>query len=84
MVLSRWLDEEIEDYESGEWRRDLNHVASPFQDMRDTFDLMPTETPDDFDPIISRLEGFGGMLSGYRMSLTEGLEAGDTGRGSPG
>ena len=78
VVLTGWLDEQIANHESGKWRRDLNHVASPFQDMRDTFDLMPTESAQDFEPIISRFAGFGGMLSGYRASLAEGVRAGDT------
>ena len=77
-VLSRWLDEQVREFESGEWRRDLNHIESPFQKMRDVFDVMGRANPDDWEAIVARLDGFGGMLAGYKASLAVGIEAGDT------
>lgn len=77
-VLTGWLDEKIDEFDAGKWRRDLNHIQSPFQDMRDVFDVMPRAGVDDWLAIQARLEGFGGMLSGYRDCLESGVAAGDT------
>jgi uncharacterized protein (DUF885 family) len=77
-VLSEWLDEQIEKSDSNEWRRDLNHIASPFQSIRDVFDVMGKESPDDWEAIAARLEGCGGMLDGYRQCLAAGIAANDT------
>jgi uncharacterized protein (DUF885 family) len=77
-VLCRELDTFVEQYEANEWRRDLNHVASPFQNIRDVFDVMPKVSPEDWESIRARLAGFAGMLDGYRRSLAEGVAAGDT------
>jgi uncharacterized protein (DUF885 family) len=77
-VLSDWLTERIGKFEAHEWRRDLNHIASPFQYMRDVFDVMRKDRPEHWDPIVARLAGYAGMLAGYRECLEEGLAAGDT------
>jgi uncharacterized protein (DUF885 family) len=77
-VLTGWLDEQLEKFEAHEWRRDMNHVWSPFQNMRDVFDVMGKETPEQWDAIASRLEGFPAMLEGYRQCLEVGVGAGDT------
>lgn len=78
-VLLGYLDEQIAEYESNKWRRDINHIVSPFHTMRDVFDVMPRTGPRDWDDIASRLEGYPGMLEGYRECLEIGLRAGDTG-----
>ena len=77
-VMVGWLDETIAEYEDRKWARDLNHIHSPFQEMRDVFDVMPRATPNDFSAIKSRLDGFSWMLDGYRRSLEVGIENGDT------
>ncbi|HET8740197.1 MAG TPA: DUF885 domain-containing protein [Acidimicrobiia bacterium] len=77
-VLDGWLGEKLDKFESNKWRRDLNHVYSPFQIMRDVFDVMPKSNAEEWDNIVARLEGFGGMLSGYRECLQAGIDAGDT------
>ncbi|HEU4319303.1 MAG TPA: DUF885 domain-containing protein [Acidimicrobiia bacterium] len=77
-VLSRWLDEQVRAFESGKWWRDLNHTESPFQIMRDVFDVMGRSNSEDWDKIVARLEGFGGMLAGYMASLSVGIDVGDT------
>ena len=78
IVMSRWLDERIERFEAGEWRRNLNHIASPFQYLIDTFDVMPKGTAHEWANIVSRLEGFDSMLDGYRQCLAAGVGAMDT------
>ncbi len=77
-VLSDWLTERIGKYEAHEWRRDLNHIASPFQYMRDVFDVMRKDRLEHWDAVVARLDGYGGMLGGYQDSLEAGVAAGDT------
>lgn len=77
-VLTGYLDEKIGAYQSKRYRRDLNHIASPFQDVRDVFDVMAKETKADWGNVMARLDGFSQMLDGYRRCLQEGVSAGDT------
>jgi uncharacterized protein (DUF885 family) len=77
-VIVGWLDSHISDYDNRKWARDINHIYGPFQNMRDSFDVMPKVSQEDWDSICARLNGFGGMLAGYRESLSVGLDAGDT------
>jgi uncharacterized protein (DUF885 family) len=48
---------------------ELNNIASPVQEIRATFDLMPTETEDDWRNIASRLNQVEAALDGYRSRL---------------
>ena len=77
-VLVGDLDERINRHDTKKYRRDLNHIYSPFQIVRDVFDVMPRSSVDDWDNIVARLDGFAGMLDGYRRSLEEGVVASDT------
>lgn len=77
-VLTGWLDEQLNEFEHHDWRKDMNHVWSPFQNMRDVFDVMGKDTPEQWEAIAARLEGFSGMLDGYRQCLAVGIETGDT------
>lgn len=77
-VMHGWLAEVISRYEDKRWARDLNHIHSPFQTMRDVFDVMPRATHADWSCIRARLRGFGEMLSGYRSALEVGISDGDT------
>lgn len=77
-VTTDYLDQQLRELESKKWRRDLNHISSPFQHMRDVFDVMPRETPEHWENIVSRLNGYPGLLEGYRESLGRGVDAKDT------
>lgn len=77
-VMSDWLGSRLEEFASSKWRRDLNHIESPFQSMRDVFDVMPRSNPDDWEAIQARLTGFPEMLAGYQACLEEGVQRGDT------
>ncbi|MEA1903682.1 MAG: DUF885 domain-containing protein, partial [Actinomycetota bacterium] len=77
-VTVGWLDARIGEFESGKWARDLNHIASPLQIIRDVFDVMDRETPEGWSAIAERMSTYSEMLAGYRESLTVGLERGDT------
>lgn len=76
-VMVGWLNTRLEEAEQRKWSWDLNHIASPFQGMRDVFDVMSTETLSDWESIVARLESFPFMLDGYSRSLGVGLANGD-------
>ncbi|WP_288785205.1 DUF885 domain-containing protein [uncultured Microbacterium sp.] len=66
----------IELYEAGAHLRDLNVIASPPQDLRSVFDLMPTDTVEDWTLISDRLRAVPAALDGYVQTLRAGIEAG--------
>lgn len=66
----------IELYEAGAHLRDLNVIASPPQDLRSVFDLMPTDTIEDWTLISDRLRAVPAALDGYVQTLRTGIEAG--------
>ncbi|WP_067779912.1 DUF885 domain-containing protein [Actinomyces vulturis] len=57
-------------HERGEDLRALNNIASPVQDIRDFFDLVPTSTDEDWANIASRLSKVPAAMAGYRESLS--------------
>lgn len=63
-------------YEAGAHLRDLNVIASPPQDLRSVFDLMPTDTVEDWTMISDRLRAVPAALDGYVQTLRAGIEAG--------
>lgn len=76
-VMVGWLDTRLSEADSRKWSWDLNHIYSPFQDIRDVFDVMDRETAEDWSAIVARLEAFPSMLDGYRESLEIGVANGD-------
>ncbi|MCS0498234.1 DUF885 domain-containing protein [Protaetiibacter mangrovi] len=56
--------------------RDLNVIASPAQEIRESFDLMPTATVEDWATIAERLGNLPGAISGYVETLRAGIAAG--------
>ncbi|WP_332641903.1 DUF885 domain-containing protein [Aeromicrobium sp.] len=75
--LIRTLGLGIEKYEAGFWQRDLNVIASPGQDLRDIFDLMPTRTEDDWAHVARRMSNIPAAMAGYLESLRTGISAGN-------
>ena len=63
-------------HEAGEELRDLNVIASPPQDLRDVFDLMPRETEEHWAVVAQRMRSLPAALAGYRASLSEGARRG--------
>ncbi|TLM84831.1 DUF885 domain-containing protein [Pseudarthrobacter sp. NamE2] len=55
---------------------DLNNIASPAQDIRAIFDLMPTATEQDWANIAGRAHNVPGAIAGYIESLREARDAG--------
>lgn len=56
----------------------LNVIASPVQDIRAVFDLMPTGTAQDWEAIARRLSGGPDALHGLRASLRAARSSGQT------
>ncbi|MCW2800450.1 MAG: hypothetical protein JWQ70_1922, partial [Aeromicrobium sp.] len=59
----------------GFWQRQLNVIASPGQGIRAIFDLMPTDTPDDWAVVAARMQNIPAAMSGYLASLRAGIAA---------
>ena len=68
---------DLELHDAGENLRDLNNIASPVQGLRDVFDIMATDSVEDWENIASRLNGLPGAVDGYVESLTEAASRGD-------
>jgi uncharacterized protein (DUF885 family) len=74
--LLRELNLDLE-LDEAQWHlRDLNVIASPAQDIRAVFDLMPTATVDDWSTISARLKALPAAVDGYVQTLREGIARG--------
>ena len=58
--------------------RDLNVIASPAQEIREVFDLMPTGTEEDWSNISGRLHNLPAAVDGYIETLRAGIAEGIT------
>jgi uncharacterized protein (DUF885 family) len=67
---------ELECHAAGDQRTELNVIASPVQELRDVFDLMPTATLPDWENVAARLNGLPDALAGYAQTLREGVAHG--------
>uniref|UniRef100_UPI003B3A3C7D DUF885 domain-containing protein n=1 Tax=Nakamurella sp. TaxID=1869182 RepID=UPI003B3A3C7D len=68
-VLAERLAADADRYRSGWTHADLNVLASPVQEVREVFDLMPAGTVDEVDTIARRLAAVPAALQGYRRGL---------------
>ena len=60
---------ELELDDAGEWLGNLNNIASPVQQLREVFDLMPTGSLPAWQNIAARLAALPGAVAGYTQSL---------------
>lgn len=60
---------ELELHEAGEFLRYLNNIASPVQNLRDVFDVMPTDDVEAWSNIAARLNALPFAVDGYIESL---------------
>ncbi|WP_407344282.1 DUF885 domain-containing protein [Pengzhenrongella phosphoraccumulans] len=67
---------ELELDAAGELLCDLNNIASPVQELRDVFDLMPTGTVQAWSNIAARLNLLPDAVEGYIASLRESMARG--------
>jgi uncharacterized protein (DUF885 family) len=76
-IFAERIGLDVEIHEAGLDLSSLNVIASPVQDLRMVFDLMPTDTAGQWAVIAARLAKVPGALDGIRASL---LAAADQGR----
>jgi uncharacterized protein (DUF885 family) len=74
--LARELELSIELHDSKWALRDLNNIASPAQNLRDIFDLMPTDTHENWQTIAEKLANLPEALRGYTETLAQGISDG--------
>jgi uncharacterized protein (DUF885 family) len=63
-------------FEAGNRHASLNVIASPLQDIRDAFDLMPTASTEDWEQIATTLAAVPASVAGYQESLGLAAEQG--------
>lgn len=68
VILER-LSLELDKFETGWMHAQLNVIASPLQEVRMAFDVMPSATHDDWELIAQRMHAVPGAVAGYRQSL---------------
>lgn len=62
--------------DAGEHLRSLRIIGSPLGAIRQVYDLMPRETPADWEIIATRMERVPDAVAGYRKTLDTGRERG--------
>jgi uncharacterized protein (DUF885 family) len=75
--LVRDLELTIDMHDAGFDQRDLNVIASPAQNLRDIFDLVPTATETDWANIATRLHNLPAAMDGYIETLRTGIASGN-------
>lgn len=75
-VLEERLRLHVDRYEAGDFHSALNVIASPVQDLRMLFDLLPKETDDHYADVAARMRALPQAFAGYRASLLEGVRRG--------
>lgn len=68
------FDSEIDILESDLPYRNLNNIASPLQEIRNTFDLMPTQTLTHWQNIASRMSDLQRALAEHEQTLSVGIQ----------
>jgi len=77
MDLSRELQLQIDMHGAGFDQRDLNVIASASQSLRDIFDLMPTDSEEDWSYVATRMRNLPAAMEGYIQTLRTGIRAGN-------
>ncbi|MGW4466021.1 DUF885 domain-containing protein [Micromonospora sp. NPDC004704] len=79
-AMQERLGLELARYDSGETASEINVIASGLHEIRQVFDLMPTEGTEAVSNVAARLNTFAAALTDYRTTL---LTAADAGHVSP-
>jgi uncharacterized protein (DUF885 family) len=77
MDLARDLQLQIDRHDAGFAQRDLNVIASAPQSLRDIFDLMPTDSEEDWSHVAARMRNLPRAMAGYIETLRTGIAAGN-------
>lgn len=72
-LLRERLTAELAVHEAGENLRQINILFSPAHSARGVFQMMPTDTDEDWAAIAARLRAVPAAMAGYRESLAAGL-----------
>ncbi|MGO2541384.1 MAG: DUF885 domain-containing protein [Specibacter sp.] len=75
-AMNERLGVDVELHASGWPLADLNNIASPAQEIRAIFDLMPSATVQDWEHVATRLANVPGAVEGYIASLRAGAARG--------
>ncbi len=75
-VMRERLQVAIDQDQAGERLRDLRIIGSPFQSIRQCFDLMATATDADWEVIAARMERVPQALASFESALREGQRRG--------
>jgi uncharacterized protein (DUF885 family) len=76
LVMIERLENELQQYDAGERLRDLRIIGSPVGAIRECFDLMAYDTPDDWAVVRARLQRVPVAVSQLEASLREGMQQG--------
>lgn len=74
--MTNELTLDLEASDAGLWKRDLNVIASPAQQIRDVFDLMAHDTVEEWTTLAGRLGNLPGAVDGYIETLRLGIKDG--------
>lgn len=78
-AMTERLGLEVALHEADEWMGQLNNIASPVQELRDIFDIMPTSTPEHWENIALRLaalpDAAAGVVESLRLAASRGRVA---------
>ena len=75
-VMRERLQVAVDQAEAGERLRDLRIIGSPFQAIRQCFDLMAVTTERDWEVVATRMERVPQALTSFEVSLREGVRRG--------
>lgn len=75
-AMQERLGLELEQHATGWPLAELNNIASPAQNIRAIFDVMPQATATDWEHISARLANVPGAVAGYMDSLRAGADRG--------
>jgi uncharacterized protein (DUF885 family) len=75
-VMRERLEVAVEQDQAGERLRDLRIIGSPFQSIRQCFDLMATAADGDWEIVATRMERVPEALASFEAALREGMSRG--------
>ena len=77
-VALEFVDAKLARHTQLEHLRDLNNIASPPQNLRDSFDIMDVDSLEGWQNVTARLHGLSQAINGYIEALEEGRRRGVT------
>ena len=75
-VMRESLETALVRYETGEHLRSIAVLGSAAQEVREAFDVLQTETLDDWQIVVARMARVPECLSGIQAAYSEGIDRG--------